>query len=219
MKAALSESLVRPNRSQLSALEHSNMKRHLWIASLAIFMACGGKGERLRDRWHDGYCGHDRLRRAPPGTSGATGRSGTTGGAGTTGSAGTTGGAGATGAAGTTGTPGTAGAAGTTGGAGTTGSAGRGGTTGTAGTTGAAGTTGRAAASRRRTRSVLERNKNPSRDGHFIQPTLTKTAAATMMADTAFNTAATFTGNVAAAPAVSRRDQRRGLVLHPHGER
>jgi hypothetical protein len=47
---------------------------------------------------------------------------------------------------------------------------------------------------------VLERNKNPSRDGHFIQPTLTKTAAMTMTADTAFNSAATFTGNVASSP-------------------
>jgi hypothetical protein len=44
--------------------------------------------------------------------------------------------------------------------------------------------------------SVLERNKNPSRDGHFIQPTLTKAAAMTMAADTAFNGAATFTSTV-----------------------
>ena len=54
--------------------------------------------------------------------------------------------------------------------------------------------------------NVLERNKNPSRDGMFIQPSLTKAAVAMMTADTAFNTAATFTStvtngaNVAASP-------------------
>ena len=44
--------------------------------------------------------------------------------------------------------------------------------------------------------SVLERNKHPNRDGVFVQPTLTKAKAATLSADTAFNTAATFTGDV-----------------------
>jgi hypothetical protein len=34
--------------------------------------------------------------------------------------------------------------------------------------------------------SVLERNNHPSRDGHFIQPKLTKAAAATMALDTGF---------------------------------
>jgi hypothetical protein len=34
--------------------------------------------------------------------------------------------------------------------------------------------------------SVLERNKHPSRDGAFVQPGLTKTAAATMAPDAAF---------------------------------
>jgi hypothetical protein len=46
--------------------------------------------------------------------------------------------------------------------------------------------------------SVLERNKNPSRDGHFVQPTLTLTAAATMALDAGF--AATFTGSMWASP-------------------
>jgi outer membrane protein assembly factor BamB len=45
---------------------------------------------------------------------------------------------------------------------------------------------------------VLERNKNPSRDGHFVQPTLTKAAAATMAKDAAF--AATFPGAMWASP-------------------
>src|SRR6266496_4076484 len=46
--------------------------------------------------------------------------------------------------------------------------------------------------------SVLERNKNPSRDGHFLQPTLTKVAAATMTATPGFT--ATFTGTMYASP-------------------
>lgn len=46
--------------------------------------------------------------------------------------------------------------------------------------------------------SVLQRNKNSSRDGHFVQPKLTKAAAANMMPDVGF--AATFTGNMWASP-------------------
>ena len=46
--------------------------------------------------------------------------------------------------------------------------------------------------------SVLERNKNPSRDGHFVQSTLTKTAAATMTATAGF--AGDFTGTMYASP-------------------
>jgi hypothetical protein len=45
--------------------------------------------------------------------------------------------------------------------------------------------------------SVLERNKHPSRDGHFVQPTLTKAAAATMAPDTGF--APTLAGSADAA--------------------
>jgi len=46
--------------------------------------------------------------------------------------------------------------------------------------------------------SVLERNKNPSRDGHFLQPTLTQTVAATMTATPGFT--GTFTGTMYASP-------------------
>jgi hypothetical protein len=46
--------------------------------------------------------------------------------------------------------------------------------------------------------SVLERNKNPSRDGHFVQSALTKTAAATMTATAGFT--ANFTGTMYASP-------------------
>jgi hypothetical protein len=48
------------------------------------------------------------------------------------------------------------------------------------------------------TNSVLERNNHPSRDGHFVQPALTKTAAATLARDASFS--ATFTGNMWASP-------------------
>src|SRR5205814_2072683 len=46
--------------------------------------------------------------------------------------------------------------------------------------------------------SVLERNNHPSRDGHFLQSSLTKAAAAKMTMDAGF--AATFTGNMWASP-------------------
>ena len=72
--------------------------------------------------------------------------------------------------------------------AGASGSIGTGGASGT-GTGGASGAGGGATASA----SVLERNNHPSRDGLFVQPALTKTAAATLARDTGF--AATFTGN------------------------
>ncbi len=46
--------------------------------------------------------------------------------------------------------------------------------------------------------SVLERNNHPSRDGVFVQPKLTKAAAATLALETGFK--ATFTGNMWASP-------------------
>ena len=97
---------------------------------------------------------------------------------------------GGTGGANTTGTGGanTTG----TGGANTTGTGGAN-TTGTGGSTPATG-----GASGSADQSVLERNNHPSRDGIFLQPTLTKAAAATMAADTGFK--ATFTGAMWASP-------------------
>jgi hypothetical protein len=151
----------------------------------------------------------------PGGTTGKGGSSGT-GTAGNTGAAGTgvTGaaGTGVTGAAGTgvTGAAGTGvtGAAGTgvTGAAGTgvTGAAGTG-VTGAAGTgvtgaagTGAAGVTGVAGATGSTGNSVLTRNGHETRDGFFIQPTLTKAMAAKMALDAGF--AATFAGSMWASP-------------------
>lgn len=46
--------------------------------------------------------------------------------------------------------------------------------------------------------SVLERNNHPSRDGHFVQPLLTHTAAAKMSADTGFTPS--YTGSMWASP-------------------
>jgi len=129
------------------------------------------------------------------GGSNGTGTGGTTA-TGTGGSNTTTGTGGrATGTGGTvvTGAGGSAGNRGS-GGSGASGSAGRGsgGTTGSGGsaTTGNGGTAGTA------DQSVLERNKSSSRDGHFLQPTLTKAMAMAMAPDATFNTNATFTSAV-----------------------
>ncbi len=46
--------------------------------------------------------------------------------------------------------------------------------------------------------SVLERNNHASRDGHFVQPALTRAAAATLVRDATF--AGTFAGNMWASP-------------------
>src|SRR6185295_4221218 len=46
--------------------------------------------------------------------------------------------------------------------------------------------------------SVLQRNNHANRDGHFLQPTLTKANAARMAMDAGFN--ATFTGSMWASP-------------------
>ncbi|HVU49428.1 MAG TPA: hypothetical protein VHL80_02015 [Polyangia bacterium] len=50
------------------------------------------------------------------------------------------------------------------------------------------------------TDDVLERGKRPSRDGNYVQPTLTPAAAMKMGMDTAFNTAASFTGMMFSSP-------------------
>ena len=111
------------------------------------------------------------------------------------GGAGGTGGLGGTvtgpGSGGTTATGGSATGGAATGGSATGGSATGGSATGGSGTGGKGGATGATA-------SVLERNNHPSRDGQFVQPTLTKAAAATMAVDAAF--AATYTGAVMGDP-------------------
>jgi hypothetical protein len=130
------------------------------------------------------------------GTGGSTGGTTGTGGSGgsTAGSGGSTAGRGGSTAgtggstAGRGGTGGTAGAGGST--------AGRGGTGGTAGAGGRGGTTG--TGGQLANQSVTERNKNPSRDGHFVQPGLSRTAAATMVATPGFT--GNFTGTMFASP-------------------
>ena len=91
------------------------------------------------------------------------------------------------------------GSAGKTGTAGASGTVGMAGTTGTAGTTGGAGAMGTAGAPPiDASQSVLTRNKHETRDGFFIQPTLTKAMAAKMANDAGFK--ATFQGNMWASP-------------------
>jgi hypothetical protein len=48
--------------------------------------------------------------------------------------------------------------------------------------------------------SVLERGKRPSRDGNYVQPTLTTAAAAKVMPDATFNTNAAYTGQMYSSP-------------------
>ena len=135
----------------------------------------------------------------PGGSSAGTGPGGSSSGSGgnATGSGGSaTGGTAGSGSGGTTAGSGGRGG-GTAGGTGG-GAAGRGGSGGSGTGGGTAGTTGTGGQPPAGSQNVLERNKNPSRDGHFLQPSLTKAAAATMAADTVFNNAATFTGNVGA---------------------
>jgi hypothetical protein len=114
-----------------------------------------------------------------PDASGAAGGSAVGGTSGMAGNLGTGGGSAGGGAAAATGG---STAAGGRGGAAATGGSGRGG----AGATTTAGA------------SVLERNNHPSRDGHFVQPALTKGAAAKMALDASF--AAAFTGAVMGDP-------------------
>jgi hypothetical protein len=101
---------------------------------------------------------------------------------------------GGTGGSNPTGTGGAIGTGGATGGS--TGTGGANATGGSKGTGGSPAATGGSSGSA--DQSVLERNKHPSRDGIFLQPTLTKAAAATMAADTGFK--ATFTGAMWASP-------------------
>jgi hypothetical protein len=135
------------------------------------------------------------------GNGGSTGVAGSAGVAGSPGHGGSTGVAGSPASGGSTGVAGSgpSGRAGSTGVAGATGVAGSG-AAGRGGSTGSAGSPGTGGSAPATNQSVLERNKNPSRDGHFIQPTLTKAAAMTMTADANFNAAATFSGNVASSP-------------------
>jgi hypothetical protein len=172
-------------------------KRALSLTAAALLaVACSaGSGGKTGTAGSSGagQAGASGAAGASPGTAGST-TSGTAGST-TTGTAGS-----ATGTAGST-TTGTAGgtASGTAGATGKAGAGGAGsgqaGATGTAGATG--GTTGVAGAGATGN-SVTTRNNHETRDGFFIQPTLTKTMAAKMALDTTF--AAAFAGNMWAAP-------------------
>jgi hypothetical protein len=131
------------------------------------------------------------------GAAGAGGTAGNSGSAGTmVGSAGATGQAGATG--GGTAGAGTAGSGAA--GAGTAG-AGAAGSTGTAGTTVVNGPCGHLLPAQA-SESVLQRGKNSQRTATFVEPSLTTAAvgSAKFGADTTFNTAAKFTGNLEGVP-------------------
>lgn len=209
------------------------MNQRLIVASLMASMsvACGGGGSSGGSGGKMGSTGG-----AGPGTGGSgagtggvTGSGGSTPGSGgaSTGSGGASGGSSAgTGGRGgaSTGTGGRGGASTGTGGtpAGSggsgTGTGGRANAGGTAGSnTGGAAATGGAGGTVAATGSVLERNNSPSRNGHFVQPLLTKAAAATMMPDAAFNSAATFSGNVAASPLFLDGPNGSGLFFIPTG--
>jgi hypothetical protein len=182
------------------------MNKRFVIGALLLAAGCGGGSSGT------GTGG------SAAGSSGGGGPAGTTGGSGNGGgAAGTTGGSGPAGSGGgAAGSP--AGAGGSTTGSGAGGgAAGRGGAAGgvagagggAAGRGGAAGgAAGRGGSSSGGTvgtggtvsvnQNVLERNKNPSRDAHFVQPGLTRAAAANMVATPGFT--ATFTGSMWASP-------------------
>jgi hypothetical protein len=138
------------------------------------------------------------------GTAGVTGAAGNTGVAGSTGQAGSTGAAGSTGQGGSVGT----GAAGN--GAAGMGAAGMGAAGAGAGGTFVMGTGGTPMIMdgacghllpTQMGESVFERGKNVQRTAHFIEPTLSTTAVMTKFgADTTFNAAAKFTGNLEGVP-------------------
>jgi hypothetical protein len=190
------------------------MNRRLLIGLSLIPLACGSSGGGSGSGGSTGSGGNVILTGAG-GSSGTTGSGGSTG-SGGNGSGGNTGAGGnsATGSGGTVATGGTTGSGGTaaTGGAGgakaTGGANGTGGAAGAKATGGAGGSatgSGGATSSGGSTGSggdpsVLERNNHPSRDGVFIQPSLTKAMAGKMAADTTFNSGATYTGAVWASP-------------------
>jgi hypothetical protein len=167
------------------------MNRRLLIAFLLAPLACTSSSGRNKGNLGgagtaSGTAGTGSSNPGAAGSgSGNSGTSGTAGsGSGNPGTAGST-----SGSSGTTGTSGNSGTSGTAG------MAGNGSTGGTGGSSGS-GTGGTTPIDT--TASVLERNKHMSRDGAFVQPTLTKAKAATMALDANFK--ATFAGGMWASP-------------------
>jgi hypothetical protein len=136
-------------------------------------------------------CSSSKTSSGSAGSSGVSSATGGTGGAGS-GTAGRGAGKAGSSASGGTSSGGNGSAA--TGGKGTAGKGGAAGKAGAAAGSGAAGNTGTVTTGA----SVLERNNHASRDGHFVQPLLTKAAAAKMSADTGFK--ASFADNMWASP-------------------
>jgi hypothetical protein len=170
-------------------------RSRILMTALLFPMACGGGSQG------GGSGGSSATGGSGSGTGGSsssTGGSSATGGSSSTGgSSPATGGKGGSSATG--GVMGTGGSA--TGGTGAGGKGGSGSGTGGSGTGGSAtGGTGGTVSSG--DDSVLERNKHPSRDGLFVEPSITKAAAMTMAPDTKFNTNATWTSTVSNGTAV-----------------
>jgi hypothetical protein len=172
------------------------MKRALLVGFLWLPLACtsGNGGHNVGSPGtagnSTGAAGAGNTTGGSPGTGGESTGPGT--GGSTPGTAGSTAGSGGPGVAGSAGgnqggTPGTGGA-----------TAGTGGLTGIAGSTGVAGAGTGGVPPADTSTSVLERNKHPSRDGAFVQPTLTKAKAATMALDANFM--ANFNGGMWASP-------------------
>lgn len=191
------------------------MNRRIVFGMLSLALGCAAGGCGSSGGTGSGSGGSSATGSGGSGASsgGNTGSGGTTqpgtGGAVQTGSGGKgsggtpqpgTGGRTTTGSGGTTGTGGAAPGTGGSASGGVVGTAGHGGATATGGTgTASGGSTGSAGATGS-TGSVLERNNHPSRDGLFLQPSITKAAAmaAAKTKDAAF--AASFTGNMWASP-------------------
>jgi len=166
------------------------MNRRLLIGLLVLPIACSsGKGGRTTGTPGTAGTTAGAAGNTMTGTPGTAGQSNTTGTAGSTpGTAGNTTGSGQAGAAG-----GAQGAAGSAANAGSGGSL-----TGIGGNVGAAGAGSGGGAPADTGASVLERNKHGSRDGAFVEATLTKAKAATMTMDANFM--ANFNGGMWASP-------------------
>ncbi len=197
------------------------MNRRVLVCICAISLSCTSSDKRPAS----GSAGNGGGTAGAVGGAGNGGSAGANGTAGNVGSAGTNPGtAGAIGVAGSNGTAGANGTAGSNGAAGRVGTAGAGGGTAGAGSAGAgmgaagAGTAGAFVIGTggmpvitdgacghllptQTGESVLQRGKNPQRTAHFIEPSLTTTAVgAKFGADTTFNAAAKFTGNLEGVP-------------------
>lgn len=152
-----------------------------WSLTVLACFGCSSKGTSSPDAGASSTAGHSGGSSGGAAGQGGQSTGGTTGGA-------DGGGSGSNGKGG-------ASAAGTSGSSGSQAQS-TGGSSGTEG--GGSGAAGEAAPTLDTSASVLERNKHPSRDGHFVQPMLTKANVAKLATDAEFK--ANFNGNMWASP-------------------